>query len=144
MTTLKFGFWFGTGTISWNLVIRDCLGNFDCLAWELQRVVTLNWVQLMTKHLSRILSRICLGFVQDFAKILRRSLRDFWRKELRIDYVPCIPDICHFFLHGQNFWRIKFTPKKRVNYDKIHRKLPIFCVITAKYTVNCQFFALNL
>ena len=22
-----------------------------------------------------------------------------------------IPDICHFFLHGQNFWRIKFTPK---------------------------------
>ena len=32
------------------------------------------------------------------------------------------------FLHKQNFWRIKFTPKKRVNYDK--------------YTVNCQFFAL--
>ena len=49
-----------------------------------------------------------------------------------------------FFLHGQNFWRIKFTPKKRVNYDKIHSKLPIFCVITAKYTVNCQIFALNL
>ena len=45
------------------------------------------------------------------------------------------------FLHGQNFWRIKFTPKKRVNYDKIHSKLPI---ITATYTVNCQFFALNL
>ena len=49
-----------------------------------------------------------------------------------------------FFLHEQNFWRIKFTPKKRVNYDKIHSKLPIFCVITAKYTVNCQLFALNL
>ena len=48
------------------------------------------------------------------------------------------------FLHGQRFWRIKFTPKKRVNYDKIHSKLPFFCVITAKYTVNCQFFALNL
>ena len=48
------------------------------------------------------------------------------------------------FLHWQNFWKIKFTPKKRVNYDKIHSKLPIFCVITAKYTVNCQFFALNL
>ena len=29
------------------------------------------------------------------------------------------------FLHEQNFWRIKFTPKKCVNYDKIHRKLPI-------------------
>ena len=40
------------------------------------------------------------------------------------------------FLHGQHFWRIKFTPKKRVNYDKIHSKLPFFCVITAKYTVN--------
>ena len=54
-----------------------------------------------------------------------------------------IPDIC-LFLHGQNFWRIKFTPKKRVNYDKINRELPIFCVITTKYTVNWQFFALNL
>merc|ERR1712004_791006 len=30
------------------------------------------------------------------------------------------------FLHRQNFWRIKFTQKKRVNYDKIHSKLPIF------------------
>ena len=49
-----------------------------------------------------------------------------------------------FFFHEQNFWKIKFTPKKRVNYDKIHSKLPIFCVITAKHTVNCQFFALNL
>ena len=29
---------------------------------------------------------------------------------------------------------------KRVNYDKIHRKLPIFCVITAKYTVDCSMF----
>ena len=48
------------------------------------------------------------------------------------------------FLHRQNFWRIKSTPKKRVNYDKIHSKLTFFCVITPKYTVNCQFFALNL
>ena len=24
------------------------------------------------------------------------------------------------------------------------QKIAIFCVITAKYTVNCQFFALNL
>ena len=31
-----------------------------------------------------------------------------------------------FFLHEQNYWRIKFTPKKRVNYNKIHRKLSIF------------------
>ena len=33
-----------------------------------------------------------------------------------------------FCLHEQNFWIIKFTPKKRVNYDK--------------YTENCQYFAL--
>ena len=26
----------------------------------------------------------------------------------------------------------------------MHRKLPFFCVITAKYTVNCRFFELNL
>ena len=32
------------------------------------------------------------------------------------------------FLHRQNFWRIKFTPKKRVNYDKLHSKLPILRV----------------
>ena len=31
--------------------------------------------------------------------------------------VQSIPHICHFF--------IKFTPKKRVNYGKIHSKLPI-------------------
>ena len=28
----------------------------------------------------------------------------------------------------QNFWKIKFTLKKHANYDKIHSKLPIFCV----------------
>ena len=44
-----------------------------------------------------------------------------------------IPEICHFFLHEQNFWRIKFTPKKCVNYGKIHRKLPIFRVRYAEY-----------
>ena len=61
--------------------------------------------------------------------------------------IPCctVPYLIFvIFLHKQNFWRIKFIPKKTVNYGKIHSKLPIFCVITAKYTVNCQFFALNL
>ena len=37
--------------------------------------------------------------------------------------------IIGIFLHEQNFWRIKFTPKKRGNYDKIHRKLPIFVLL---------------
>ena len=32
-----------------------------------------------------------------------------------------------FFLHRQNFWRIKFTPKN--------------AQITTNYTVNCQFYA---
>ena len=36
------------------------------------------------------------------------------------------------FLHEQNFLRIKFTPKKRVNYDEIHSKLPIFRVKSVK------------
>ena len=39
-------------------------------------MVTLNWVQLMTKHLSRILSRICPGFCEDFAKKLERLLKE--------------------------------------------------------------------
>ena len=44
------------------------------------------------------------------------------------------------FLHGQNFWIIKFTPKT-----------PIFCIISVKNATfsrkicrKCQFFALNL
>ena len=36
------------------------------------------------------------------------------------------------FLHRQNFWRIKFTLKKRVNYGKIHSKLPNFRVKSEK------------
>ena len=48
------------------------------------------------------------------------------------------------FFTEAKFLENKIYTEKRVNYDKIHRKLPIFCVITAKYTVNCQFFALNL
>ena len=48
------------------------------------------------------------------------------------------------FFTRAKFLEKKLTPKKRVNYDKIHSKLPIFCVITAKYTVNFQIFTLNL
>ena len=45
-----------------------------------------------------------------------------------------------FFLHEQNFWRIKFTPKKRVKYGKIHSKLPIFRVKSVKiYTGQKKF-----
>ena len=59
-----------------------------------------------------------------------------------------------FFLHEQNFWRIKFTPKKtrklRQNtqkianflryYSKIHSKLPIFRVKSVKiYTGQKKF-----
>ena len=76
------------------------------------------------------------------------QLRDYLIDLCHISPVRALTSIhtwyLSFFLHEQNFWRIKFTPKKRINYDKIHSKLPIFCVITVKYTVNCQFFALNL
>ena len=44
------------------------------------------------------------------------------------------------FLHKQNFWRIKFTPKKRIYYDKIHSKLPIFCVKSVKIYTGQKFF----
>ena len=55
----------------------------------------------------------------------------------QIVYFLILVPICLFvsylifviFLHGQNFWRIKFTPKKRVNYYKIHRKLPFFALL---------------
>ena len=52
-----------------------------------------------------------------------------------------IPDICHFFLHGQNFWRIKFTPKN-TNFSRyICKKNATF---SCKICRKCQFFALNL
>ena len=62
----------------------------------------------------------------------------------------CFGNFCYaylifiIFFTWAKFLENKITPKKHVNYDKIHSKLTIFCVITAKYTVNCQFFALNL
>ena len=63
------------------------------------------------------------------------------RVEVRV--ILHIPNICHFFTLAK-FLENKIYTEKGVNYDKIHSKLPNFCVITAKYTVNCQFFALNL
>ena len=40
----------------------------------------------------------------------------------------CIPDICQFFLHRQNFWRIKFTQKNANFAHEICKKTPLFCV----------------
>ena len=52
----------------------------------------------------------------------------------RLFELNIIPDICHFFYTG------KILPKKRVNYDKIHSKLPIFCVKSLKiYTGQKKF-----
>ena len=54
--------------------------------------------------------------------------------------VRIIPNICQFFLHEQNFWGIKFTLKKRVNYDKIQSKLPNFRIKSVKvYTGQKKF-----
>ena len=51
-----------------------------------------------------------------------------------------IPHICHFFTHA------KFLENKI--YTEIHSKLlcitVYYCVLHSKYTVNCQFFVLNL
>ena len=68
-----------------------------------------------------------------------------------------IPDICHFFTQAKFLEKKIYTEKTRKlrqntqqianflrYYGKIHSKLPIFGVITTKYTVNCQIFALNL
>ena len=54
-----------------------------------------------------------------------------------------IPDICNFFTQAKFLENKIYTEKTR----KLHQnaqKIANFCVITAKYTVNCQFFALNL
>ena len=39
--------------------------------------------------------------------------------------IVCIPHICHFFTRSK-FLENKIYTEKRVNYNKIHRKLPIF------------------
>ena len=47
--------------------------------------------------------------------------------------------ICHF-LHRQNFWRIKFTPKFTQKIANLHSTLPIFRVKSVKiYTVQKKF-----
>ena len=40
----------------------------------------------------------------------------------------CIPHICHFFTQAK-FLENKIYTEKRVNYDKIHRKLPTFALL---------------
>ena len=47
-----------------------------------------------------------------------------------MEYTLAIPDICHFFYTGKIFGEQNL-------HRNLHSKLPI-------YTVNCQFFALNL
>ena len=42
-----------------------------------------------------------------------------------------IPDICHFFTRAK-FLENKIYTEKRINCDKIHSKLPIFCVKSVK------------
>ena len=57
----------------------------------------------------------------------------FWTMESKKSRMGCIPDICHFFLHGQSFWRIKFTPKN-ANFLRYicKKKTPIFGVKSVK------------
>merc|ERR1712004_574217 len=54
-----------------------------------------------------------------------------------------IPDNCHFFTLTQ-FLENKIYTQKTRKLRQNTQKIANFCVITAKYTVNCQFFALNL
>ena len=44
------------------------------------------------------------------------------------------------FFTQAKFLENKIFTKKRVNYDKLHSKLPILRVNYENYTVNCQFF----
>ena len=57
---------------------------------------------------------VCLIWAPEIVNLLERSVHFIHSKHT------------WYLSHRQNFWKIKFTPKKRVNYDKIHRKLPIF------------------
>ena len=88
------------------------------------------------------------------SRSLLSSVVSFWlsaRKQIKRNHTWYLS----FFLHEQNFWRIKFTPKKRVNYDKIaiflryygkiQSKLPIFCVKSIKiYTGQKNFTWIHL
>ena len=52
---------------------------------------------------------------------------------------PCISHICHFFTQAK-FLDNRIYTEKRVNYDKLHSKLPIFCVKSVKiYTSQKKF-----
>ena len=53
------------------------------------------------------------------------------------------PHICHFFTQAK-FLEDKIYTEKTRKLRQNTQKIANVCVITAKYTVNCQFFALNL
>ena len=70
-----------------------------------------------------------------------REKKKLAKRAYFISCLVCLPYLLFvIFLHRQNFWRIKFTPRKRVNYDKIHSKLPIFRIRSVKiYTGQKKF-----
>ena len=59
---------------------------------------------------------------------------------------PWIVDTLYlsFFFTQAKFLENKIYTEKMRKLRQNTQKIAIFCVITAKYTVNCQFFALNL
>ena len=58
--------------------------------------------------------------------IVRQVLSQIWKM-----YLFIIPHICHFFTQAK-FLENKIYTEKRVNYDKLHSKLPIFRVKSVK------------
>ena len=70
--------------------------------------------------------------------LIGRGLFKLWWKIHHLHYHHT--SYLSFFLHEQNFWRIKFTPKKRVNYGKIHSKLPFFVLLREPREYPCKFF----
>ena len=74
--------------------------------------------KIQTQFSFNMLAKNSISFVIDFEVT-------FYKENCKCDQIRTYL-IFVIFLHEQNFWRIKFTPKKRVNCDKIDRKLPIF------------------
>ena len=104
--------------------------NLNCALFFLDMYI---WNVIFVKDL--IIS--ILPYMQMHKKCMNRELdRKYFMSGTGGDDLNHTWYLSLFFTQAK-FWRIKFTPKFTQKIANLHSKLPI-------YTVNCQFFALNL
>ena len=93
--------------------------------WGLNRVRWLNWIKILCCDPGRPTECDPDPYIYSNSYICGKYSLKITDPQSVCDHTSYLS----FFLHEHKFWRIKFTPKKRVNYGKIHSKLPFFALL---------------